>query len=79
MVDATFGRNGVSGGQDTLEMSRGVGGGRGAEALGGLAQVPPPGHLPNMRHNGKLHNYRTSSVDYCPGLPQPSHHNEYIE
>ena len=69
----TFCRNGVSGAQETLELSRGLGGGRGGvEAPGGPGQGPPSGHLPNMRHNGKLHNYRTSSVDYCPGLCLPS-------
>ena len=68
MIDAILNRNGVSGGQETLELSRGVGGGRGAEAPGSLREGHTPGHhLPNMRHNGKLHNYRTSSVDYCPG------------
>ena len=62
----------MSGGQETLELSRGLGGGRGgAEVPGGQGQPPPSGHLPNMRHNGKLHNYRTSSVDYCPGLLLP--------
>ena len=60
----------MSGGQETLELSRGLGGGRGgAEVPGGQGQ--PSGHIPNMRHNGKLHNYRTSSVDYCPGLWLP--------
>lgn len=62
----------MSGGQETLELSRGLGGGRGgAEVAGGQGQPPLSGHLPNMRHNGKLHNYRTSSVDYCPGLWLP--------
>ena len=73
LIDETFCRNGVSGAQETLELSRGLGGGRGGvEVSGGPGQGPPSGHLPNMRHNGKLHNYRTSSVDYCPGLCLPS-------
>ena len=66
-----FFRNGVEGEPETveMEMSRGLGGGRGGgDASGGPSQTRPSGHLSNIRQNGKLHNYRTSSVDICPGL-----------
>ena len=64
-------RNVGEGGQEGLELGgpgAGGGGGGGGWAGGG-------GRLSNMRHqlnhNGKLHTWRTSSVDYCPGKQLP--------
>ena len=58
-------RNVGEGGQEGLELAGpggggGGGGGRVDWAVGG-------GRVPNMRPNGSLNTWRTSSVDYCPG------------
>ena len=54
-----------------MELSRTGGNGRGGLGGGeGPNPCPAPPYLSNMRphQNGKLQNYRTSSVDYCPGI-----------
>ena len=52
-----------------MELSRCSGNGRGGPGDGSNSSQAPP-YLSNMRshQNGKLQNYRTSSVDYCPGV-----------